>query len=160
MDPIVTTLVPGREPFDCVIASLAMYLNVTYEDALRAVTFADKAHAGRIGLWTPEIKKAAKKLGQPLKLKKKFNIEEDYGILLLSDHATILRNGLIIDPDKTVWEYQDFLDCYHYPAEGIEGLLVLATKSQGTKVGGPRKSPPRTTESRPVRQKKGAGEGT
>lgn len=159
MDPIVTTLVPGREAADCVVASLAMYLNLTYEDVLRVVSLVDKEHAGKIGLWIPQIKKAAKKLGQPLKLKKKFNWDEDYGLLLTSDHCTVLRNGLIIDPDKTVWEWEDFLEHYKYSLLDVEGLLVAMPTSPETLPVQRRKSPQRTNGSRPVRRKKDAGRG-
>ena len=160
MDPIVTTLVPGREPADCVVSSLAMYLNVSYEDALRAVTMADKEFFGKKGIWTRQIKKAAKLLGQPLKLKRKFDFNEDYGLLLLNDHCTILRNGLVIDPDKTVWEWEDFLEHYHYCLLDVEGLLVANGPSQETPLSLPKKLPRRTSGSRPVRRGRDAGGGT
>ena len=146
---MITSLVLGREPNDCAIASLAMYLNRSYEDALRAVSHADNKAGGKQGLFLPQIKRAAKLLGQPLRLKKKFIWEEDYGILLLSDHACILRNGLVIDPDGSVWEWDDFLSHYAYQPTQVEGLLVASPKFRGTRPERFLRWPVHTTGSRP-----------
>jgi ABC-type bacteriocin/lantibiotic exporter with double-glycine peptidase domain len=121
---MITSLVLGREANDCAIASLAMYLNHSYEHVLRAVSQTDGIRGGEQGLFMRQIKKAAKLLGQPLHLHKKFDWESDYGILMFDDHAVVLRNGLIIDPDGSMWEWDDFVSEYGYTPERVEGLLT------------------------------------
>ena len=46
----------------------------------------------------------------------------DYGILLTDDHAVVIRNGLAIQPDMSIWELDDWIAA-HDKATPM-GLLV------------------------------------
>lgn len=108
---------PQRGEGDCAIACLAMLCNVTYEDALDALSsVAPKAH--RRGAWKTQIVAAAAKLGVRLVQRKPVAYEHATGILscVITDsrkrvgHVVILRWGLIIDPDGgVVWEPDDYI---------------------------------------------------
>lgn len=64
---------------------------------------------GRTGLWGRTIKRIAQRHGHKLKTQRAIDWEQDYGLLRLPDHAVILRNGLVIDTDATIWEADAFL---------------------------------------------------
>lgn len=104
---MITRVILQREDRDCAVCALAMYLGHSYEDVLRVVATTDRS-AGKHGLWTATIKRAADKLGHRLRVRKRFDWDEDYGILLMPDHATVLRNGLVID-NGLIWEHEAFL---------------------------------------------------
>lgn len=112
---------------DCAIAALAMYLGVSYEDALEAATKGTrKAH--RKGMYATQIQRAAENLDKPLVVKRNFDFETDAGVLhgvvtmsIFDDaklvcrkrigHAVCLRWGLIFEPDGgEVWEYDDYTE--------------------------------------------------
>lgn len=120
MPALVTRIERGREEADCAVATLAMYLGRTYEDVLRVVSRVDRRDAGRYGLFTEQIQAAAKRLGEPLRLRAAVDPEEDYGILVFHDHVNLLRRGQILEPNGTVWDYDDYCTTYGDPL----GLLV------------------------------------
>jgi hypothetical protein len=97
-----------RELADCAVASLAMLLGESYEDVLRVVTTIDRSQ-GKRGLWTRTLQRIAKQLGHTLRIKRTFDLESDYGLLRLPDHAVILRNGLVIDTNATLWDADAYL---------------------------------------------------
>lgn len=117
----VLRFVEGREQADCAIAALAMFLGMTYEDVLRAVTKLGVPQAGKVGLTTHEIRRVAAACGTPLRLRRKIE-EDDYGILLLRDHAMVLRAGLVFDPVGAVWDFDDYLRVH--PEVVVEGVLI------------------------------------
>jgi hypothetical protein len=113
---IATHLIPGREPNDCAICVLAMYLGVTYEDVLREVAVRDRPYQGRQGLRLTDIERIARALGTPLRRLRKYDITNAYGILSLPRHVVLLRGGLIIDPEPggaSLWEIEDYLHAYN-----------------------------------------------
>lgn len=113
---IATHLIPGREPNDCAICVLAMYLGVTYEDVLREVAVRDRPYQGRQGLRLRDIERIARALGTPLRRLRKYDIANAYGILSLPMHVVLLRGGLIIDPEPggaSLWEIEDYLHAYN-----------------------------------------------
>lgn len=120
MPALVTRIEHGREDADCAVATLAMYLGRTYEDVLRVVSRVDRRDAGKFGLFTEQIQAAAKRLGEPLRLRPTFDLEEDYGILVFHDHVNLLRRGQILEPNGTVWDADDYCALYGGPV----GLLV------------------------------------
>ena len=112
---IATRLVPGREPNDCAICVLAMYLGKSYEDVLRMVAVRDRPYQGRMGLRLHEIEQIARALGTPLKRQRKYDLQTAHGILSLPQHVVLLRNGSIVDPEPggaTLWDVDDFLHAY------------------------------------------------
>lgn len=112
----------GRERADCAISALAMYLGYSYEDVLREAAVKDEEGRGKFGLLIEEIIAIARKLGTKLTFKKDVDLDNDYGILSLPDHVNILRNGLIIDPDGTIWDVYDYL-AYYKMEDHVEGIL-------------------------------------
>jgi len=104
----IMRVITQREDCDCAIVALAMYLGETYENILRLVTVTDRQQ-GRAGLWRKTMMRIAKRLGHSLTARTRIDWAEDYGILRLPAHAVILRNGLIIDGDGTIWDADLYL---------------------------------------------------
>lgn len=95
---------------DCGVACLSMLLGKPYEEVLLLVG-QDHPKILQQGLWISEIMRASEKAGMKLRRLRRFDIESAYGILCLSDHVVILKNGLIIDPaDASVWEADVYLE--------------------------------------------------
>jgi ABC-type bacteriocin/lantibiotic exporter with double-glycine peptidase domain len=124
---IVTRLVPGREPNDCAICVLAMYLGVSYEDVLRTVAVQDRPYQGRQGLRLHEVERLARAMGTRLKRVRKYDILTAYGMLSLPHHLVLLRTGLIVDPEPggaSMWEVEDYFHAYHVRP----GYLLVAVE--------------------------------
>lgn len=122
---IATRLIPGREPNDCAVCVLAMYLGVSYEDVLREVAVNDRADQGRHGLRLGEIERVARRLGTPVRRQRKFDILTAYGMLSLPVHLVLLRNGMIVDPEvggASLWEVEDYFHAY----DVRPGLLLVS----------------------------------
>ena len=108
-------IVPQRHTFDCAVACLAMLLGRDYETTLLA--FNSLAPLVQ-GVRTRDIKRAALVLGSTLRFNRKFNLETDTGILAVrsakfaTDHLVVLKEGLIVDTDATVWETDVYLQAY------------------------------------------------
>lgn len=114
------------EGADCAIVSLAMFLGQEYNDVLRKIVEIDKRYKGKVGLSTAQIKKVCKAFGVEVRLKKKVE-EDDYGILLMNDHAALVRNGLVINPlwgGIEIWDYDDYVENY---TEGVVEGVIIAT---------------------------------
>ena len=127
MDAPILRVVTQRHSMDCGVACLAMLLGVSYENALVAIA-QDAPNVCAVGIWTTELRRAAKRLGFTLKAKRRIDLETDTGILNLSsakwqsDHVVILREGLIVETDGTLWEPEIFLR--HHQAK--TGMLLVA----------------------------------
>jgi len=122
---IATRLVPGREPNDCAVCVLAMYLGLSYEDVLREVAVHDRPDQGRHGLRLGEVERVARRLGTPVRRQRKFDILNAYGMLSLPQHLVLLRNGMIVDPEPggaSLWEVEDYFHAY----DVRPGLLLVA----------------------------------
>lgn len=104
----VNKIVTQREANDCGIVALSMYLGATYEDVLRVAAVADSGQA-KGGLWATTMITIARKLGHRLKRRKRINWTSDYGILRLPEHCAVLRSGLVIDCDGTIWGAEAYL---------------------------------------------------
>ena len=123
--PIVRVQV-SRAPGDCAICALAMLLDVPYEDVLAAAvktTGGSRVHHG--GMWTRDMKRTAKKLGVTLTLHRSFDLDQDEGVLSTeggdrSQHAVLLKSGLVFDGDCTVWKADEYL-----AAQGHRPLSLL-----------------------------------
>lgn len=119
----VIRVVLQREQSDCGIAALAAYLDISYEDVLRAVTVTDRMQ-GRHGLWSRTLQRVAKRLGHRLVIKRTFDLEEDRGILRLPEHAAILWAGLVINTDGTIWDADAFLN--HWAVDATDCHLLVS----------------------------------
>ena len=130
----ITDYVLTREPNACVCVALANYLGHSYNDVLRAIVKAD-VNEGRVGLSMKQTKRTAELLGSPLRFKSKVNLHKDYGILWFSDHATMLRNGLVFEGNGDVIEVDHYLRVHYPEAEKLKGLLYYQApkpKKSGT----------------------------
>ena len=102
-----------------------MLLGVSYEKALLAIGLESVIEHGT---YIIELKRAAKMLGKPLRNRKRFDIESDTGILMVkspnwpSHHLVVLKDGLVIDTDATIWDVDVFLAGY---TATVIGLLAL-----------------------------------
>jgi ABC-type bacteriocin/lantibiotic exporter with double-glycine peptidase domain len=113
-------VVPQRHSSDCAIACLAMLVNVTYEAALLAFNSECKN-----GAQVRAIKAAARRLGFKLRWSRKFDMDTDTGILSVrsarwaSDHVVVLKEGLIVDTDASLWEVDCYLAAYEATAMSL-----------------------------------------
>lgn len=107
-------VIPQRHARDCAVACLAMLAGVSYEDALMAA----KSNVIRTGMETRQIRATAKRLGLALQMRRTFDLEADTGLLAVSspqwptDHLVVLKDGLIVDTDATIWDADVFLSAY------------------------------------------------
>jgi hypothetical protein len=110
--PLVSML-PQRHATDCTTAVLAMYLGISYEEALLAIT-KEAPHILKRGAWFTEIQRAARRIGVRLALKRRWNADFDEGIVHVkfrsgSNHVVLLRAGLFFETDFDVWVPADYL---------------------------------------------------
>lgn len=109
---------------DCGVVTLAMLAGVPYEDALAAVVVEQPA-ALQTGLTWAEMKRAATTLGLSTRLRRKYDIDRDTGILHVAharkrdahrdEHFVFLWAGRVIDGNGEMWAIPDnFLRHHHY----------------------------------------------
>ena len=111
------SVIPQRHAMDCGVCCLAMLLGVSYETALIATRMPS---AMTTGMTTAQIKATAKRLGKPLKTKRTFDLDSDTGILCVRsatkwgglEHVVVLKDGLIVDTDASLWDADVFLAAY------------------------------------------------
>ncbi len=126
MAPIIRVVVQ-RHPADCGVATLAMLLGVSYEDALVALAAEEPAVLTR-GVFTKHLEAAAQKLGFRLRRRRRYSIDDDTGLLNLSsrkwrtDHVVVLREGLVIETDGTIWDAGEYLAAL----KAKPGMLLVA----------------------------------
>jgi hypothetical protein len=114
-------IIRPEEGADCALIALAFYLGEPYDDVLRVVSHVDM-DMGKEGLTTRQIKKVAEVMGHPLRLKRTVNFDDDYGIVLWKDHATVIRNGLLFESNGTVWEPSDYF--LAFPTATAVSILI------------------------------------
>jgi hypothetical protein len=90
-----------------------MLLGISYEDALLALG-GEAPKILRGGVWLTELQRGALRLGVPLKVKRRWDVESDEGIAQIrykagSYHVVVLRAGLFFDTNFDVWEPTDYL---------------------------------------------------
>ncbi len=113
------SVIPQRHKTDCSVACLAMLLGVSYEKALLALKV---ERVLTHGVMVRHVLQAAKRLGQPLKFRRKFDLETDTGILGVRsekwpmEHLVVLKDGFIVDTDATVWEADVYISAYQAKA--------------------------------------------
>lgn len=124
--PYLLQVVCQRGPMDCGVSCLAMICGVSYENALCAVAQVQPNVCVK-GLYFTEMIKAAKLLGVKLKQRKAADLELDTGILSISapkwktDHVVVLKSGLIVDTDGTIWDADVFISANNAKV----GLLLV-----------------------------------
>ena len=106
---------------DCAVAAVAMLCGVTYGEALAA--FPKPQSVVKVGAYLTDIQTAAKVLGLRTKLRKRFDIDEDTGILHVSgkdEHIVLLWDGRIIDGNGECWlSPTTYLGTYDYTPKAL-----------------------------------------
>lgn len=102
---------------DCAITAIARYLGLAYADVLQqAILLQQKAILANgtmiDGLSCAQIKAVAAALGTTLVVKRTFDPDESYGIVVVYDHALVLRNGLAFDANGSVWDWDEWHASY------------------------------------------------
>lgn len=111
---MITKVVPMRADGDCGIASLAMLLNLSYEDVFVAAAAVDPKRRGRNGLTIKEVRAIAKKLGVKLAYKRKFKLSEQDGIVGLENtgddegHWATVKEGIVFETNGAVYSIEDY----------------------------------------------------
>ena len=101
---------------DCAVVAVAMLCGVTYGEALAA--FPKPRSVMTTGAYFTEAQTAAKALGVRTKIKRRFDVDEDTGILHVSgkdEHVVLLWEGRIIDGNGECWLSPDtYFGTYSY----------------------------------------------
>lgn len=110
--PLVS-MVPQRHLADCVAAVTSMFLRVSYEEALLALS-KESPELIRKGVWFTELQRAARQMGVPLKLKRRWDVNFHDGIVHVrfargGNHVVLLRAGLFWDTNFEAWYPEDYL---------------------------------------------------
>ncbi len=129
MDAPILRVELQRTEMDCGIATLAMLTGESYEEVL-VIAAQIAPTLLQSGMTWVQMKKVARKLGFGAKVKRKraIDLENDTGILCVNspkwkaDHVVVLREGLIIDTDGSLWEPTVFLSAH---SAKVMSLLVL-----------------------------------
>lgn len=104
-----------------------MLCGVSYENALVAVAQV-RPNVCVAGMFVSHMKAAARFLGYRLRGRGAFDIESATGILNLSskawrlDHVVVLREGLVIETDGTIYD----ADVYLAVTKAKPGTLLIA----------------------------------
>jgi hypothetical protein len=121
----VMRIEPRRQSDDCATWALATYTGVPYDKVWQTVQKVDRSK-GKNGLHTRTIQRVGAALGKTLRLIRKPDIQDSYGMLEVENkktgHIVVLRNGLIFDTDNTNWEVDAWLMHYGYV---VTGLLTM-----------------------------------
>lgn len=116
---------------DCSIVALQLACGLTYEAVLAAAVMLVPRVLER-GLFWKEMQQVAAALGFVTRLRRKYDIEEDTGILHVKDkttqHVVYLWRGRVIEPaDQAMWlDPQDYLSCMKLKAGSL--LVVEGQK--------------------------------
>lgn len=119
--------VPQLHQRDCAVAALAMLLDISYENALHAFRHNVVARGATVS----QIRKAAERVGRTLLLRRRVDLEHDTGILCIrslkwaDDHLGILKEGIIVDTDGTLWDADVYLATYE-----AKVLSLLSTQEK------------------------------
>ena len=114
-------LVLQRTAGDCGISALATLIEQSYEDVYVATAAVDKKTRGRNGIHLGALCEVAKRLGILLRVRRRFNLDEDEGLLVVTwapgsrhevgqAHLVALGHGVIVDPaDGVVLPADEYL---------------------------------------------------
>lgn len=106
--PVFIEPIANKDVGDCCITCLAMLTGRPYQDVIAAAPVG----AEKDGMWQREVIATAAALGVVLRSRRRFDLREDDGILMLKpeppknpgsrwlrpDHAVLLLNGMVLDP--------------------------------------------------------------
>jgi ABC-type bacteriocin/lantibiotic exporter with double-glycine peptidase domain len=127
MDVPIIRIVFQRAAADCGVACLAMLLGLTYENVLVAVA-QDNPDVCAEGMYLRDFRRAARRLGYRLSARRVYDLDADTGLLRVDAkkwsqaHVVVLREGLIIDTDGTLFD----ADVYLASKKARPGYLLVA----------------------------------
>lgn len=112
---MITRFVPQRADGDCGVASLAMAMQLPYEDVFAAAGRVEP-RSGRSGLHGKQLLQVARVLKVTFRMRRKWNAEQHDGVLGIVKRATprttghwvALLDGIIFDPNGEVAYYDDY----------------------------------------------------
>jgi hypothetical protein len=110
VEPI--NLVQGHDDSDCAITAIQMVTGLTYREVVRSAVVGWPMRAPDEGLTNVMIKSVLQSLGFSTKFKKRVDWDEDYGIVRLTDHCVVLKNGSVIDALRggiAMWDADAFI---------------------------------------------------
>lgn len=117
MDAPILKIELQHTAMDCAIAVLAMLLGSAYVEVLMiAAHVAPKVLTD--GMSTREIRAIAKRMGFSAKRQRHIDLLNDTGALTVendkwpADHLVVLREGLIVETDGTLWDTDMFMSAY------------------------------------------------
>jgi hypothetical protein len=121
---------PGHESerADCAIVSLSVYLDVPYTDVIRVAARVVE-DGGRHGLVMPVVKRIARLCGAPLRVSRRFDADEAFGIVWVerekdpTAHCAVLRWGQVLDR-AVLWPWDAWLAAHHATADDC--VLLVA----------------------------------
>lgn len=128
--PVFIEPIVNKDVADCTISCLVMWTGKSYQDVLEAAP----SQAHKRGMYNREVIETAAKLGTALVARRRYDVSEDDGILMLAPrppnkqaHAVVLLNGLVLDPyNGRLWlDVGVYLTTEHYKA----GQLLVEEES-------------------------------
>jgi hypothetical protein len=128
MNPYLTVCIQ-RHKRDCAVACLSMLLGKPYEIVLLAF----RHNVIEEGASIKQMQGAVRRLGHKLLWQQRLiDYAEDTGVVVISsprwgkyDHLVVVKEGLIVDTDATIWEPDVFMSAYEARPSSI---LVIDTK--------------------------------
>ena len=131
MSTPILNMVRQRTRYDCGVASLAMYLGVSYKDALEAFGRGLDGFKER-GCFLYEVEGAASRLGVRLERvgSAAYEPTKAEGIVSVGSlywwHMAVLRRGLLFNTNGQVWEVDRYLEGCADEEPRFGALLVRA----------------------------------
>jgi ABC-type bacteriocin/lantibiotic exporter with double-glycine peptidase domain len=128
-------IIKQRANGDCGIASLAMFLEMTYEDVYVAFAKLDAVTRGKAGTHGYEVIAAAKSLGCKLTPTRKYDLDDDEGVLRVrwnsgeraktGGHWVAIKAGLILCPsDALAVPWREYMERFDgRPCSLLKGLI-------------------------------------
>lgn len=117
MDAPILKIALQHTKTDCAIAVLAMLLGFDYGEVLLVTAYVAPKVLTE-GMSTKQIRAVAKRLGFSTTRKRGIDLLGDTGALTVSredwptDHLVVLREGLIVETDGTLWDTDMFMASY------------------------------------------------
>lgn len=118
---------------DCALCALELALGVSYENVLAAAITVNPTALGT-GLTIPQMRKTAALLGFTLAMRRKYDVDEDTGILCVDQpqypdaiHCVYLWEGRVIEPGRDQLWLQASAFLAHYKM--IAGPLVVVVST-------------------------------
>jgi hypothetical protein len=114
-------IVRQRADADCACGALASLAGESYEDVYVAISQIDPKNRGKAGLYNSQVIAAARLLGMSLVPTRRYDLDEDEGILRVrwndprkrrGGHFAAVVNGLVRCPTGEERDWRSYLELY------------------------------------------------